>query len=225
MKRRDFVAGAGAALSLFPADLRGLEREGAARTPEGGRWGKTGEKLSVIGFGGIVVTNGRPSRRPTRRAAVEAGVNYFDVAPTYGNAQERLGPALKPYRGEVVPRLQDDRARRGGRAARDGGSLRLLQTDHFDLYQLHAITTMEDVEKAFAKGGAMEAGDRSEEAGTGALRRLLRAQRRSGSRRARPLRLRLGALPARLPDVAAGGVRPLGPCTSARTPTSAASSP
>lgn len=61
--------------------------------------GRTGEKLSIIGFGGIVVMNeetGAASNIVSE--AVDRGVNYFDVAPSYGNAQERLGPALAPKR-------------------------------------------------------------------------------------------------------------------------------
>ena len=52
-------------------------------------YGKTGERLSVIGFGGIVVMNvGQSEANRLVADAVERGVNYFDVAPTYGNAEE-----------------------------------------------------------------------------------------------------------------------------------------
>ena len=64
--------------------------------------GNTGEQLSVIGFGGIVLGDVEPdaaSRIVAR--AVDRGINYFDVAPSYGNAQERLGPALEPHRDQV----------------------------------------------------------------------------------------------------------------------------
>ena len=64
--------------------------------------GKTGENLSMIGFGGILVMDEEPAaaRRLVARA-IERGINYFDVAPAYGNAEERLGPALEPYRASV----------------------------------------------------------------------------------------------------------------------------
>ena len=68
------------------------------------RYGKTNVELSVVGFGGIVVMN--ESQKSANRLvaeAVERGINYFDVAPSYGNAEERLGPALKPYRDSVFP--------------------------------------------------------------------------------------------------------------------------
>src|SRR5215469_5460065 len=64
--------------------------------------GKTGENLSIIGFAGIVVMeNGASFASNIVAEAVDRGVNYFDVAPTYGNAQERLGPAVQPYRDKV----------------------------------------------------------------------------------------------------------------------------
>ena len=89
-------------------------------------------------------------------AAVDRGINYFDVAPFYGNAQERLGPALKPYRQNcflACKTLERDAA--GSKKELDE-SLQLLQTDHFDLYQLHALTDVEEVKEAFGPGGAME---------------------------------------------------------------------
>ena len=50
--------------------------------------GKTGESLSIVGFGGILVTKEEPetAKRLVAEAVVERGINYFDVAPTYGNA-------------------------------------------------------------------------------------------------------------------------------------------
>ena len=105
MDRREFVvqaAGAGALLSVFPAGLSGLEREKGPGGLERRALGKTGEKLSVIGFGGVVVKDATTEQAAERvRTAVEAGVNYFDVAPSYGNAEDMLGPALEPYRKNV----------------------------------------------------------------------------------------------------------------------------
>src|SRR5512139_2850367 len=104
MKRRTFLktAAAGTLLTCFPATLRGVERETKRGRLERRSLGRTGEKLSVIGFGGIVVRDATPAEAAARvRAAVEGGVNYFDVAPTYGDAEVKLGPALEPYRKDV----------------------------------------------------------------------------------------------------------------------------
>ena len=65
-------------------------------------YGRTNEKLSVIGFAGIIVMNETQADASRYVAeAIDEGVNYFDVAPSYGNAQERLGPALAGKRHQV----------------------------------------------------------------------------------------------------------------------------
>lgn len=119
--------------------------------------GRTGEALSMVGFGGIVVMNEEPASASRIVAqAVDRGINYFDVAPTYGNSEERLGPALEPYRNSVF--LACKTTMRTAKAAADElhQSLRLLRTDHFDLYQVHGVKTVDEVETVFGPGGAME---------------------------------------------------------------------
>lgn len=121
-------------------------------------YGDTPERLSLIGFGGMVVA-GMKQRAANRLVAeaVERGVNYFDVAPTYGNAEERLGPALKPYRQQVFLACKTRQRQRKPAELEFERSLKRLGTDHFDLYQIHGISSVEeDVEPVFAKGGAME---------------------------------------------------------------------
>lgn len=121
--------------------------------------GRTGAQLSVIGFGGIVVMGmEQPEANRTVARVVERGVTYFDVAPSYGNgeAEEKLGPALEPHRDGVFLACKTGRRDAEGARFELEQSLRRLRTDHLDLYQLHAMTTLEDVEKVFAPGGAME---------------------------------------------------------------------
>src|SRR5512138_3719256 len=105
--------------------------------------------LSIIGFGGIVVM-GQEQKDADREVAqaVERGVNYFDVAPQYGNgeAEIKLGPALAPHRKQVFLACKTlQRTAEGARMELER-SLQRLRTDHFDLYQFHAVTTMQDVE-------------------------------------------------------------------------------
>jgi aryl-alcohol dehydrogenase-like predicted oxidoreductase len=120
-------------------------------------YGNTGEQLSMIGFGGILVMNAEPEAAARIVAeAVDRGINYFDVAPSYGNAEERLGPALEPYRDRVFLACKTGKRTRDEAAAELRDSLQRLRTDHFDLYQLHGLTTREELEQAFAPGGAME---------------------------------------------------------------------
>ena len=119
--------------------------------------GKTGEQLSIIGLGGVVVMNEEPGEASNIVAeAVDRGVNYFDVAPSYGNAQERLGPALAPYRNKSFLACKTDALTKEAARTDLENSLKLLKTDHFDLYQFHALTKMADMEKALGPGGAIE---------------------------------------------------------------------
>ena len=114
--------------------------------------------LSVIGFGGIVVMDADQDTADQVVAdAVEMGVNYFDVAPAYGNAQAKLGPALEPFRKEVFLACKSHLRSAEETKRLMEESLTLLRTDYFDLYQLHALIEMEkDVEAAFGPGGAWE---------------------------------------------------------------------
>ena len=155
MERRDFLkqsaftAAAAASARLASA----APTQPIARRP----LGKTGEHLSIIGFGGIVVMDEDPTQSKNIVAeAVDRGINYFDIAPSYGNAQERLGPALAPYRKNCFLACKTE-----GRTKEDSRkqleeSLRLLKTDHVDLYQFHALTKMSDLDKVLGPGGAME---------------------------------------------------------------------
>lgn len=159
MKRRKFIqitATAAPMISLFPGNLSAIERDNSGKI-EMRSLGRTGVKLSMIGFGGIVVMDATPDQAAARvKMAIDKGVNYFDVAPTYGNAEIKLGPALKPYRKDVFLACKTmERSKEGARKELEQ-SLKNLETDHFDLYQLHAVTQLEEVEQIFAPGGAME---------------------------------------------------------------------
>jgi aryl-alcohol dehydrogenase-like predicted oxidoreductase len=88
--------------------------------------------------------------------AVDRGVNYFDVAPSYGNAQERLGPALAPYRKDCFLACKTDGRMKDDSRTQLEESLRLLKTDHVDLYQFHALTKMADLDQALGPNGAIE---------------------------------------------------------------------
>jgi len=158
MERRDFIkqaavtAAAVASSSQLNASAKTPSNPIARRT-----LGKTGEKLSIIGFGGIVVmdeTTGEASNIVAE--AVDRGINYFDVAPSYGNAQERLGPALAPYRKNCFLACKTDGRKKDDSRKQLEESLRLLKTDHVDLYQFHALTKMTDLDKVLGPGGAME---------------------------------------------------------------------
>jgi len=160
MKRRDFLkttAIAAPALGLFPDDLSWISRVSDPGKIEKRSLGKTGEMLSVIGFGGILVMNATDADSSTLvKTAIDAGVNYFDVSPSYGNAELKLGPALEPYRKHVFLSCKTDGLTREDARKELEQSLKNLRTDHFDLYQLHAVTKLEDVKTILGKGGAIE---------------------------------------------------------------------
>lgn len=161
MNRRNFLKGAAALAAGSALSRRGHAEEispsNAATLPKRA-FGKTGVDLSIIGFGGIVVMN--VEQADANRVVAESyerGVNYYDVAPGYGNAEEILGPALEPYRKDVF--LATKTAQREREAAEEEfeRSCERLKTDYFDLYQLHAITDVEaDVDPVFQSGGVMD---------------------------------------------------------------------
>ncbi len=128
--------------------------------------GSTGAELSIVGFGGVVVMNETQSDADDLVAeAIDCGVNYFDVAPSYGDAEDRLGPALEPYRENVFLACKTGKRTKAEAAAELRESLARMRTDHFDLYQLHAMTTREDLETAMGPGGALEAFVEARDAG------------------------------------------------------------
>ena len=148
MQRRSFVTSALAGSMLAP---------GAVYLPR--RRYRDNIELSIIGFGGIVVVGldqGEANR--TVAEAFDRGVNYFDVAPTYGNgeAEEKLGPALQPYRKRSFLACKTTVRDAAGARAELERSLQRMRTDHFDLYQFHAVSKLEDVNRIIAPGGAGE---------------------------------------------------------------------
>ncbi|HET7100044.1 MAG TPA: aldo/keto reductase [Terriglobia bacterium] len=165
MKRRDFLkkgtaaaAGLAASQSFLPPLAAGETGSATGRTIPRRPLGKTGEHLSIIAMGGIVVMDvGQSFANNIVAEAVDRGVNYIDIAPSYGNAQDRMGPALKPYRSRIFLACKELARDKAGAQKELDESLRQLQTDHFDLYQLHALAKMEDVHKALGPGGAIEA--------------------------------------------------------------------
>jgi len=160
MKRRDFIrttALAAPLIGVFPADLSGVERKTSRGKIEKRSLGRTGEMLSIIGFGGIVVRDATTQQAADDvKKAIDTGINYFDVAPSYGNAELMLGPALEPYRKNVFLACKTQKRTKNEARQELEQSLKNLRTDHFDLYQFHALTNLKDVETIFGSGGAME---------------------------------------------------------------------
>jgi aryl-alcohol dehydrogenase-like predicted oxidoreductase len=121
-------------------------------------FGRSGIDLSIVGLGGLVLA--RLDQDASNRLVAEAferGINYFDVAPEYGDAEVKMGPALEPYRQKVFLACKTAKRTAAEAAAEFKRSLERLRTDHLDLYQLHHIRKVDaDVDAVFAKGGAWE---------------------------------------------------------------------
>ncbi len=157
MERRTFLRNASIAAIASGGSLQAVATSLPANPIQRRKLGSTGEELSILGFGGIVVmdeTTGESSNIVAE--AVDRGVNYFDVAPSYGNAQERLGPALAPYRNKCFLACKTEGRTRDASSKQLEESLRLLKTDHLDLYQFHALTKMTELDTVLGPGGAME---------------------------------------------------------------------
>ena len=88
---------------------------------------------------------------------IEAGINHIDIAPSYGQAEQRVGPWMPRERQRFFLGCKTMERTKQGAWDEMQRSLKLLQTENFDLYQCHAITTMEELDAITMKGGALEA--------------------------------------------------------------------
>jgi aryl-alcohol dehydrogenase-like predicted oxidoreductase len=125
-------------------------------------------QLSIIGLGGMLVVGvEQDSVNNIVAEAIDRGVNYFDVAPFYGNgeAERKMGVALSPHRDRIFLACKTmERSAKGAQVELEQ-SLHHLRTDHFDLYQFHCLSSVEEVEQIFAPGGAMETFQRARKQG------------------------------------------------------------
>jgi predicted aldo/keto reductase-like oxidoreductase len=169
MKRRHFFSAAAAGYSLIEAgnvspEVNSMESK-ISKLPKR-KLGKTGISLSVIGLGGMVIKNvSQDAADMIVHDAIDAGVNYFDVAPSYGDAEIKLGVALGPYRKNVFLACKSTYRTRDEITGEMHESLKKLRTDYFDLYQLHALSTIEDVHKTISEKGALSGVVKAKEEG------------------------------------------------------------
>ncbi len=122
--------------------------------------GRTGRAVSIIGYPGLALSKvAQPAATAALRAGFDQGVNYFDVAPAYGDAEIKMGIAIADGK---IPRDQFFLASKtkvrdaAGARAELERSLQRLKTDHFDLYQLHVMSTKAELDQVCAAGGALE---------------------------------------------------------------------
>jgi len=116
-------------------------------------------RLSILGLGGMLLVDMEQRSVDTIVSeALQRGINYFDVAPFYGDgeAEQKMGIALESHRNKIFLACKTmERSAKGAQIELEQ-SLRRLRTDHFDLYQFHTVTDLDEVDEIFAPGGAME---------------------------------------------------------------------
>lgn len=166
MQRRTFLSATAAGIAFSPA------RAKAAKIPEGEIpkriFGKTGEKLTIIGQAGgrFPMCSFEDAKAITLRA-YELGITYFDTARIYwnGRSEEVYGEVLPPFRKNIFLTTKSPQRTRKGAEEDLEKSLKALKTDHVDLWQIHQVGSMEEVEQIFAPGGAIEAFEAAKKAG------------------------------------------------------------
>ena len=157
MQRRTFISAA----ALAPLSL---ESQPAARAATGEIpkrvFGKTGEKLTIVGQAGgrFPMCSYEEAKAITLRA-YELGINYFDCARIYwdGRSEQVYGDVLPPFRKHIFLTTKSPQRSRKGAEEDLEKSLRALKTDYVDLWQIHQVSEMAEVQQIFAAGGAIEA--------------------------------------------------------------------
>lgn len=122
------------------------------------RYGRTGHMSTVAVFGAAAFMQiSQEDANKVMELIIEAGINHIDVAPSYGQAEIRIGPWMPRERGRFFLGCKTLERTKEGAWKEMQQSLKHLQTEAFDLYQCHAVTTMEELDAITMKGGALEA--------------------------------------------------------------------
>ncbi|HLF89289.1 MAG TPA: aldo/keto reductase [Anaerolineales bacterium] len=122
------------------------------------RFGRTGHMSTVAIFGAAAFSNiTQADADRVMQQVIAAGVNHIDIAPSYGMAEIRVGPWMPRIRDQFFLGCKTMERTKEGAWREMHESLERLQTDHFDLYQIHAITSFDELDAATAPGGALEA--------------------------------------------------------------------
>lgn len=122
------------------------------------RFGRTGHMSTVAVFGAAAFWEiSQADADKVMESVIAAGINHIDVAPSYGQAEIRIGPWMPRERGRFFLGCKTGERTKEGAWKEMQASLKRLQTETFDLYQFHAVTTMEELDAITMKGGALEA--------------------------------------------------------------------
>ena len=131
--------------------------------------GKTNEKVSIIGLGGWHIGNIKEEKIALKMIAqaYELGINFYDTAFSYndGASEMRYGKAFRGMRDKIFLMSKSTQRKKIDAEKELELTLKRLQTDYLDLWQLHSVKTKEDVDKIFSPGGAYEAAAKAKEQG------------------------------------------------------------
>jgi aryl-alcohol dehydrogenase-like predicted oxidoreductase len=130
------------------------------------RLGRLGHESSVLIYGGAALSavDQEVADRSIQQA-LDAGINHFDFAASYGDAELRLGPWIPRIRKDIFLATKTGDRDREGAWASINRSLERLQTDRVDLIQLHAVGDLDELGKVLGKDGAIEAAVRAKDEG------------------------------------------------------------
>ncbi|MEB3339969.1 aldo/keto reductase [Okeania sp.] len=132
--------------------------------------GKTGIKVPLLGLGGAGKTPVDKSRQEKEAIAIietalSLGIKYFDTAASYGASESHLGKVLPAYRKNVFLVSKTARRDRDGAWQELERSLKRLNTDYLDSWQLHHVSFMETLDEIFGSQGAIKAMEEAKEQG------------------------------------------------------------
>jgi aryl-alcohol dehydrogenase-like predicted oxidoreductase len=122
------------------------------------RLGRLGHETSVLVYGAAAL--GEVTQEvadASLEQALAAGINHLDTAASYGRAEERMGPTVQRVRDQVFLATKSGERRAEDAWRELNRSLELLRTDHVDLWQVHAVCDLPELDKVFSPGGAIEA--------------------------------------------------------------------
>jgi aryl-alcohol dehydrogenase-like predicted oxidoreductase len=122
------------------------------------RFGRTDHQSTVAIYGTAALYNGTPEMAEKAMQYIfDSEVNHIDIAPGYGKAEELMGPWVEKTRNQFFLGCKTQLRTKDEAAAELRLSLEKLRTDKFDLHQLHAVTSFEELDQVTGKGGALEA--------------------------------------------------------------------
>jgi aryl-alcohol dehydrogenase-like predicted oxidoreductase len=121
------------------------------------RFGRTNHMSTVAVFGGVALGQiDQPMADKVVQQVIDAGLNHIDIAPSYGEAESRLGPWMSRIREDFFLGCKTTQRTKQGAIDEFHQSLERLQVDAFDLYQLHAVTSMDELDQCTQPGGSLE---------------------------------------------------------------------